>query len=102
MEGFGQQVAEMKQKLTLHAERRRAHGGVKKPTLAECEKRYTTANILYQQYLDNLVKSKFGKYTTAAKAVKRSRAHLNDCIAGRRGLDSVRRLVDKMENAPQP
>ena len=72
---------------------------MKRTTLDECEKRYASADVLYRQYLDQLAKDKFKKYSKAAKAVKRSRAHLNDCINGKRGLDSVRRLVDKMENA---
>jgi len=70
---------------------------VRKLTLADCEKKYEVADSSYRRYLDRLAKSKFGEYRLAAKAVKRSRAHLYDCIEGKRGLDSVRRLVGKLE-----
>ena len=47
----------------------------------------------------SLRQEKFGEYTKAARAVKRSRAYLFDCIQGKRGLDSVRRMVAKIEAA---
>lgn len=68
-----------------------------KTTLAECEKKFTAANVAYCNFVDQTAKEKFGSYTAAAKALKRSRAHVQDCIAGRRGLDSARRLAQKME-----
>lgn len=68
-------------------------------TLEQCEKKYTDAAKAYQEYLDHRAREKFGSYVAAAKAVKRSRAHLHDCIEGRRGLDAVRRLVGKIEAA---
>ena len=70
-----------------------------KRTLAECEKKYKAADVAYREYLDQRARDKFNEYRLAAKAVKRSRAHLFDCIAGKRGLDSVRRLVSKIEAA---
>lgn len=73
---------------------------MKRITLDECEKKYEAAHVAYRKYLDQRVKEKFIEYTRGAKAVKRSRAHLWDCIEGRRGLDSVRRLVGKIEAAP--
>lgn len=75
---------------------------MKKPTLDDCEKKYKAANEAYRLYLDRRAREKFGEMTQAAKAVKRSRAHLHDCIAGKRGLDSVRRLVEKLEAAETP
>ena len=75
---------------------------MKKTTLDACEKQYSAADTLYRRYLSQRVKEKFGELTIAAKAVNRSRAHLYDCIEGRRGLDSVRRLVSKLEAANVP
>lgn len=72
---------------------------MKNPTLETCEKKYQAASEAYRLYLDRRAREKFGGVTRAAKAVKRSRAHLHDCIAGKRGLDSVRRLVEKVEAA---
>ena len=72
---------------------------MKAPTLEACEKKYKAASEAYRLYLDSRAREKFGEMTQAAKAVKRSRAHLHDCIAGKRGLDSVRRLVEKVEAA---
>lgn len=71
---------------------------MKNPTREQCAQKYEAANVLYRKYLDRLALAKFGQYSKAAKAVQRSRAHLNDCINGKRGLDSVKRLVDKMES----
>ena len=68
-------------------------------TLAECEKKYAVAAVAFRAYLKKRAKDKFGEYTKAARAVNRSRAHLFDCIEGKRGLDSVRRLVGKIEAA---
>lgn len=79
--------------------RRRLQGAVKKTTQEACEKKYVAADEAYRVYLNQRALEKFGEYTKAAKAVKRSRAHLHDCIAGKRGLDSVRRLVGKIEAA---
>lgn len=70
-----------------------------KQTLEACEKKYVAAHEAFRQYLDQRAREKFGSYVAAAKAVKRSRAHLHDCIEGRRGLDAVRRLVGKIEAA---
>lgn len=70
-----------------------------KRTRAECEKKYKAADAAFREYLSQRAKDKFGEFRLAAKAVKRSRAHLFDCIAGKRGIDSVRRLVDKIEAA---
>lgn len=75
---------------------------MKAPTLEACEKKYKAASEAYRLYLDSRAREKFGEMTQAAKAVKRSRAHLHDCIAGKRGLDSVRRLVEKVEAAETP
>lgn len=72
---------------------------MKRQTLEGCEKKYTDAAEAYRQYLDQIAREKFGQYTKAAKAIKRSRAHLHDCVAGKRGLDSVRRAVHKIEAA---
>lgn len=74
-------------------------GAVKKQTLEACEQKYVAAHEAYRRYLDERAKEKFGEYTKAARAVKRSRAHLFDCIQGKRGLDSVRRMVAKIEAA---
>lgn len=74
-------------------------GAVKKQTLEACEQKYVAAHEAYRRYLDARAKEKFGEYTKAARAVKRSRAHLFDCIQGKRGLDSVRRMVAKIEAA---
>ena len=74
-------------------------GAVKKRTLEACEQKYVAAHEAYRRYLDARAKEKFGEYTKAARAVKRSRAHLFDCIDGKRGLDSVRRMVAKIEAA---
>lgn len=68
-------------------------------TLEACEKKYQAASEAYRLYLDRRAREKFGEITQAAKAVKRSRAHVHDCITGKRGLDSVRRLVVKLESA---
>ena len=74
-------------------------GAVKKRTLEACEQKYVAAHEAYRRYLDARAKENFGEYTKAARAVKRSRAHLFDCIRGKRGLDSVRRMVSKIEAA---
>jgi hypothetical protein len=74
---------------------------VKRLTRDDCEKKYEAAAVAYRRYLDQSAKDKFGTYTQAAKELKRSRAHLNDCISGKRGVDSVRRLSEKLE-ALQP
>ena len=71
---------------------------MKRITRDECEKKFIAADVACRRYLDQIAKEKFGTYTQAAKAGKRSRAHLNDCISGKRGLDSVRRMVKKLEN----
>lgn len=70
---------------------------MKTPTLEACEKKYQSASEAYRLYLDRRAREKFGELTQAAKAVKRSRAHFHDCINGKRGLDSVRRLISKVE-----
>jgi len=72
---------------------------VKAPTLEQCEKKYVAAHEAFRQYLDQRTREKFLSYTAAAKAIKRSKAHLHDCVAGKRGLDSVRRAVLKIEAA---
>lgn len=68
-------------------------------SLETCEKKYIAAHDAYRAYLDKRAREKFGEYTKAARAVGRSRAHLWDCISGKRGIDSVRRMVDKIEKA---
>lgn len=73
--------------------------GMKTPTLETCEKKYVAASEACRLYLDRRAREKFGELTQAAKAVKRSRAHFHDCINGKRGLDSVRRLIEKVEAA---
>ena len=75
---------------------------MKTPTLEACEKKYQAASEAYRLYLDRRAREKFGEVTKAAQAVKRSRAHVHDCIAGKRGLDSVRRRVGKLEAAETP
>lgn len=73
---------------------------MKKQTLEACEKKYVAAHEAFRQYLDQRAREKFSSYTVAAKAIKRSKAHLHDCVGGKRGLDSVRRAVLKVEAAP--
>ena len=48
---------------------------------------------MYRKYLEETCKNKFGTLNKAAKIVMRSRAHLFDCLEGRRKLDSVRSLA---------
>jgi len=72
---------------------------MKTPTLAQCEEKYKAAEKAYCAYLDRTIKAKFGEYRLAAKVVKRSRAHVFDCLHGRRGIDSLRRLTHKIEAA---
>jgi hypothetical protein len=71
---------------------------VKVQTKEDAEKKYVAAHEAYRRYLDQQAKAKFGEYTKAARAVNRSRAHLWDCIEGKRGLDSVRRLAIKIDS----
>ena len=91
--------SDKKKNLLYATPRKSASGAVKKRTLDACEQKYVAAHEAYRRYLDERVKEKFGEYTKAARAVKRSRAHLFDCIQGKRGLDSVRRMVSKIEAA---
>lgn len=70
---------------------------MKRITRDECEKKFIAADVACRRYLDQIAREKFGTYTQAAKAGKRSRAHLHDCIAGKRGLDSVRRMSAKLD-----
>lgn len=72
---------------------------MKKETLESCEKKYVAADVAFRQYLDQRAREKFNNYTAAAKAIKRSKAHIYDCVRGKRGLDSVRRAVLKVEAA---
>ena len=72
---------------------------MKRQTIEACEKKYAAADTAYRQFLGQRVQEKFGGPTKAARAVNRSRAHLFDCIQGKRGLDSVRRMVAKIEAA---
>lgn len=68
----------------------------KRVTFRECEEAYQAARILYRRYLAETGKAKFGTLNKAATAVMRSRAHLFDCIEGRRKLDSVRSIATTM------
>lgn len=70
---------------------------MKSLTFEDCEKKYAIADKTFRRYLDQTIKIKFGEYRLAAKAIQRSRAHVNDCLTGKRGIDSVRRLVLKIE-----
>ena len=73
---------------------------MKVQTKEDAEKKYIAASEAWRRYLDQQAKAKFGEYTKAARAVDRSRAHLWDCIEGKRGLDSVRRLAIKIDETP--
>jgi len=73
---------------------------VAKQSFEECERKYQSAAAAYREYVDRRAREKFGSHVAAAKAIHRSRAHLNDCIRGDRGLDAVRRLAQKLEAAP--
>lgn len=66
-------------------------------TVSLCEDYYNKAFINYRKYLDKLIMEKFGGYSSASASIRRSRAHLYDCVSGKRNLDTVRRIVSKLE-----
>lgn len=72
---------------------------VKQLTFAECDAAYNDTMKLFCTYLEQVTQRKFGSYQKAASAVRKTRAQVYNCMAGRTGLDSVRRMALAMAAA---
>lgn len=62
-------------------------------TFADCDAAYKETMKTFCAYIEQQVQRKFGTYQKAASAIQKTRAQVYNCMTGRAGLDSVRRMA---------
>ena len=65
----------------------------KQITIRECDEAYKRALEMYTLFIRQKVESQLGGQVKAARRIMRSRAHLDDCMKGRRKIDTIRSLA---------
>ncbi len=67
-------------------------------TIKECDEAYKAARELYMKFIRQKVETEMGGPVKAARRIMRSRAHLDDCMNGRRRIDTIRTLAWAVAN----